>query len=96
MGGLKKCWFAATRLSEKKQGLSVEIQERERQRQREIERDRERQREIERERDRQTDRQTELNIPKITNGKILIIKRRKIYQNTKMKNLNNTSKDMGQ
>ena len=92
MGGLKKCWFAATRLSEKKQGLSVEIQERERQRQREIERDRDR----ERERDRQTDRQTELNIPKITNGKILIIKRRKIYQNTKMKNLNNTSKDMGQ
>ena len=94
MGGLKKCWFAATRLSEKKQGLSVEIQEREI----EIERDRERQREIEIERqtDRQTDRQTELNIPKITNGKILIIKRRKIYQNTKMKNLNNTSKDMGQ
>ena len=90
MGGLKKCWFAATRLSEKKQGLSVEIQERERQRQREIERDRDR------ERERQTDRQTELNIPKITNGKILIIKRRKIYQNTKMKNLNNTSKDMGQ
>ena len=94
MGGLKKCWFAATRLSEKKQGLSVEIQERERQRQREIERDRDRERE--RQTDRQTDRQTELNIPKITNGKILIIKRRKIYQNTKMKNLNNTSKDMGQ